>query len=786
MLPALQAHLNDEQIERIAATVKPVLVFTLSPAPDHWPLTASRVGGIGYWPQQHDYPRNRHGQPLALLAQFNLAEWPPHPDLPASGLLAFYIDPLSDSLGMDYDHPANRSGTTTVYFADVTAQSMSRAEQRALFPDTAFYEDCDDHGDKQTLNDLQFQTRWAADPEGEIRRWLANKAAVVAKTADAELSQHWQREEAAVLAEIPALVAEIEQSGANDVSAISAVVSPWLAQSEARIMARAFDLLSAGEQDSTLIDWHLHDTAVDMDVGTLSANTDWEPIDEAFQADWQHYPEALVQGWAARKNHLVKAINDTELSDAWQAEHSAILGNIKARIASLNKLEPMHHLMQLGQTLAALCPRSEARMAQLHNSPYAELWPLSDEMDDADLLDTIADVRRRLQWQSYWHSHPQAVLEVDWQMQDELVAAFGDAKLSQTWAQERAQLQAAADTLIAQGALFEQAEQLDMLLAMAMPDTTAAMQAAISADAALWTRITELEYIMLGGRMARLAEHFQATGLVVDETTPMTANIAPSRDQLRQVHDLFGTYADTERTDNANEAETAQSILHTFVADNDHQIAALNDAELSTLWSSERTVLLPQIASIDNRIDALMLLGNPSASDQRLYALLQKMNPAKTACCRQLIPEMHTHTDDESAPYWGHPVSGEYAVSGSLQTQYLLHDSFEFEQHYGAPLYEWVAQQGLDKTATEAIEAIINRQQSNNHLMGYPFFTQTDPRYYQPEQQPDILLFQLDSSGHGSDVNIMWGDNGVGAFFIAPDALQQQNFAQAWLNWDCY
>ena len=262
--------------------------------------------------------------------------------------------------------------------------------------------------------------------------------------------------------------------------------------------------------------------------------------------------------------------------------------------------------------------------------------------------------------------------------------------------------------------------------------------------------------------------------------------IASSREQLLQVRDLFGIYTDTDSANDENEAEAAQAILHTFIADNDRQVAALNDAELSTLWSSERAVLLPQIAGIRSRTDALMLIGNPSASDQRLYALLQEMNPAKTACCRQLMPEMHTHADDEYAPYWGHPVSGEYAVSGSLQSQYLLHDSFEFEQHHGAPLYQWAQQQGLSDDAIEAIEAIINRQQSSNHLMGYPFFTQTDPRYHYAAKQEDVLLFQLDSAGHGNDVDILWGDSGVGAFFINAEDLVGGHFERSWFNWDCY
>ena len=88
--------------------------------------------------------------------------------------------------------------------------------------------------------------------------------------------------------------------------------------------------------------------------------------------------------------------------------------------------------------------------------------------------------------------------------------------------------------------------------------------------------------------------------------------------------------------------------------------------------------------------------------------------------------------------------------------------------------------------AIEAIEAIINRQQSSNHLMGYPFFTQTDPRYYHAAKQEDILLFQLDSAGHGNDVDILWGDSDVGAFFINAEDLVGGHFERSWFNWDCY
>lgn len=62
-------------------------------------------------------------------------------------------------------------------------------------------------------------------------------------------------------------------------------------------------------------------------------------------------------------------------------------------------------------------------------------------------------------------------------------------------------------------------------------------------------------------------------------------------------------------------------------------------------------------------------------------------------------------------------------------------------------------------------------------LGGYPFFTQDDPR---PEATPLRLLLQLDT-----DDDMMWGDAGVGAFFIDPADLARRDFSRVLYSWDC-
>jgi uncharacterized protein YwqG len=71
---------------------------------------------------------------------------------------------------------------------------------------------------------------------------------------------------------------------------------------------------------------------------------------------------------------------------------------------------------------------------------------------------------------------------------------------------------------------------------------------------------------------------------------------------------------------------------------------------------------------------------------------------------------------------------------------------------------------------------------------GYPDFVQYDVREHSSkcdrEQQPKILLFQM-ATDCNDTVDIMWGDGGVGNFFIDETALRNLDFSKVLYNWDC-
>lgn len=77
----------------------------------------------------------------------------------------------------------------------------------------------------------------------------------------------------------------------------------------------------------------------------------------------------------------------------------------------------------------------------------------------------------------------------------------------------------------------------------------------------------------------------------------------------------------------------------------------------------------------------------------------------------------------------------------------------------------------------------------HHQLGGYPYFTQSDPRDGTQYGDLDVLLFQLDSDmlpkeKGGRDL-VLWGDCGVGNFFISREALKKRDFSRVCYNWDC-
>lgn len=150
-----------------------------------------------------------------------------------------------------------------------------------------------------------------------------------------------------------------------------------------------------------------------------------------------------------------------------------------------------------------------------------------------------------------------------------------------------------------------------------------------------------------------------------------------------------------------------------------------------------------------------------------------------------------TNLDEEMWEY--SPVSKEYALEISKTEVCMGESDYRFESLFR----EIAKEQGITLQEEESLynlieekayEQLVEEMANSGHwLLGYPFFTQSDPREYTEEYRYyDTMLFQLDSD-YGDDEGdlVLWGDCGVGNFFMNSEDLKNCNFNKILYNWDC-
>lgn len=138
---------------------------------------------------------------------------------------------------------------------------------------------------------------------------------------------------------------------------------------------------------------------------------------------------------------------------------------------------------------------------------------------------------------------------------------------------------------------------------------------------------------------------------------------------------------------------------------------------------------------------------------------------------RQDFSFLNEKTDIEHTP-----VSFPHRLHFSLQEEYFAREDHQSIKLM-APIFSAISEKypGIeDKLEDWAFD----HTETGSRLGGYAYFTQYDPR---EEDSKSILLFQMGSHS----LNIMWGDAGVGNFFIRPEDLARLDFTRVMYNWDC-
>ncbi|MCI8483718.1 MAG: DUF1963 domain-containing protein [Lachnospiraceae bacterium] len=153
--------------------------------------------------------------------------------------------------------------------------------------------------------------------------------------------------------------------------------------------------------------------------------------------------------------------------------------------------------------------------------------------------------------------------------------------------------------------------------------------------------------------------------------------------------------------------------------------------------------------------------------------------------------EIPVSTDKSLEEYT--PIWVEAAIEVKPQEVYMGEGDYHFDDLFGKIAGEMLGEDQRNQSLyqlldDDAYDKVMEELSNENHwLLGYPYFTQSDPREYEERYQYyDTLLFQMDSDDAGENSDwILWGDCGVANFFINQEDLKNRDFSKVLYNWDC-
>ncbi len=131
------------------------------------------------------------------------------------------------------------------------------------------------------------------------------------------------------------------------------------------------------------------------------------------------------------------------------------------------------------------------------------------------------------------------------------------------------------------------------------------------------------------------------------------------------------------------------------------------------------------------------------------------------------------------------PADEEARLTFETGMSYPVPGDYRFARVFGKGDYEFFEQFG-DKEESVAVRYISHITVDDiAWIGGYAFFTQGDPREIVPDEDW-LLLFELQSSMTEDQPSVMWGDVGIGAFFIRPEDLRNRDFSNVLYTWDSH
>lgn len=131
------------------------------------------------------------------------------------------------------------------------------------------------------------------------------------------------------------------------------------------------------------------------------------------------------------------------------------------------------------------------------------------------------------------------------------------------------------------------------------------------------------------------------------------------------------------------------------------------------------------------------------------------------------------------------PLIGTTRIRFQADTEPVSISDYRFQRFFGQPAAEFFQQFGEKEEAAAVNYMAFSSKDQLAKVGGYSSPSQEDPRKSQPAGDWVVLL-ELHNGREEGRYDMMWGDAGMGAFYIRPDDLKRLDFSKVVYYWDNY
>jgi uncharacterized protein YwqG len=165
-----------------------------------------------------------------------------------------------------------------------------------------------------------------------------------------------------------------------------------------------------------------------------------------------------------------------------------------------------------------------------------------------------------------------------------------------------------------------------------------------------------------------------------------------------------------------------------------------------------------------------------SMTEQRYFRVLYHPNVVAD-------PAGQGTPEKPATPGPGLPVMDEATLRFETRTEAVAVDDYRFQKFLGKSAADFFQQFGARETALAQAYMAYAGNSPVAKIGGYTKLVQNDPRESRGNEDWLILL-EIRSAGGADKIDIMWGDSGVGVFFIRRDDLKRRDFSKVAYHWD--